>query len=105
LVVHGHDAGVTDRVRDVALAQETSTDRRIERELRVQELDRDALLVAVLRFVHRGHAADAEEALEPPFASERRSDSRKCARSSAIVAHRTIQRTMALAGSAFRSRV
>ncbi len=69
-----HDAGVVHLVRGVPLAQEALAHLGVARQAGVQDLDRRARPVAVPPLVHRGHAADAEHALERPLVAEHGAD-------------------------------
>ncbi len=57
-------AGVLYRVGGIALAQEPGANVFAERELRVEQLDGELLLVAVRRCIDRRHAANPEHAIE-----------------------------------------
>ena len=72
VVDHQHRAGVLDRVADVALAQEALLQVVAQRQLGVQELDRELGLVPVRGGVDGGHASDAEHAVEAVLAPQRR---------------------------------
>ena len=74
VVEHRDGPRVLDRVRDVALAHEARTQPRVHRQLGVQHLHRDALLVPVRGRVDGGHAPDAQQAIESVLAVERLPD-------------------------------
>jgi hypothetical protein len=67
-----HRSGVVDGVRDVAFAQEACGHLGVDRQLGVQDLDRDLGLVAVNGRVHRRHPTYTHDALELPLATEHR---------------------------------
>lgn len=76
IVQNRHGASVLDRARDVAFAQKALPDVRVDRQLEVEDLDRTARAVPMRRAVHRGHATDPEQTLEPPLLLEHRPDTR-----------------------------
>ncbi len=61
-------------VRDVPFAEEPLAKVVTFGEIRVQDLDRDPVPVAMARFVNRGHAAAADEAVERVLLVEDGSD-------------------------------
>ncbi len=65
---------VVDLVGDVTLAQEALAHLRVERDVRMQELDGGAAPVTVRDFVYRAHPPHFEETVDAPLAVERSSD-------------------------------
>ena len=62
---HGDDAGVADRVRRARLGEEPHLDLGVEREVILQDLDRDLRpRELVVRLEHEAHAARADDGLD-----------------------------------------
>ena len=74
VVEDAHDPGVIDRVRGVAFAHEARARVGIRGDFRMQDLQRDAMAVAVHREVHGRHSANAEDALDLVLVVQRRAD-------------------------------
>jgi hypothetical protein len=78
---------VLDRVRDIALAEEARPDSFPHRQLRVEHLDGEALLVPVRRRVDHRHPADAEHPVEPVLAAKDATESRASESEDLVVRH------------------
>ena len=76
VVEDAHDARMVHRVRDVPLAREARADVGEHRQLRVEDLERDAASVAVGRRVDGAHPADAEQLVDAPLALDPRPHAR-----------------------------
>src|SRR5262249_28650433 len=74
VVEHAHRALVVDGVGDVALADEARAVFVVERQLLVEQFDRDAVAVPVHAEVDGRHAADADDAQERVLAPEHRAE-------------------------------
>jgi len=61
---------MVDRVGRIALAKEACADVLSQRELGVEDLDREALLIAMRSSIDDGHASDSEHAVEAVLAAE-----------------------------------
>ena len=81
VVIGRYGAAVPDLVGGVAFTHEALSRVVVRRDLGVQDLDRDALGVAVSRCVNRRHAAHTHELVEVPSAIEECADARLCAQS------------------------
>jgi hypothetical protein len=69
VVENGDCPRMIDRVGGVALPEKPRANILPQRELRVQHLDRETLLIAVRRCVHHGHPPDSEHAIEAVLAA------------------------------------
>jgi hypothetical protein len=76
VVVSGHGAAVPDLIGRIALHEEALTGVLIDGDLRVQDLDRDALGVAMCRCVDRCHTTHPDQLVEVPPAIEECADAR-----------------------------
>src|ERR1700723_4316674 len=76
-----------DGVRHVPLANKPRGKRGVERKLRVKNLHGDAISVPMRRGIHNGHAANAEDAVDPVLPLQRRADAEARSRGELVVAH------------------
>jgi hypothetical protein len=65
-----------DAISRIALGQEALTDLVEASQIGVEDLDCDAVAVAVRRLEHGRHAANANQAVEPPFAEHQLAETR-----------------------------
>ena len=76
VVQHPYDARMIHRIRDVPFAGEAPPDLGICRELRVEDLQRDAVAVAMRRRIHGPHPAHAQQRVHTPLLGNPGADAR-----------------------------
>jgi hypothetical protein len=91
VVEHGHRSHVVDRVGGVAFTEKPRAELLVDRELRVQHLDGDALLIPMRGRKNDRHPAYPEHAVEPVLAAQHRSQAPLSAVLEVVVRHEDLR--------------